>query len=207
MISKSEFNEKKSQGWFYCRIILQIVGKPKEHVETTLSEYIKKIEESKEYLLYTKNINVAEKLQTEEGIKDVGQLYSSFGEMEILFKTVIDIINFSFEYMPSSIEIIEPTTLVLKNIHLNGFINDLLRKLHNLNYIVKNNEQDKQQLLNNQNIILRNLMIVALTGGPKNIETLGQLSGLPSDFVKPIISNLVKENLVEKYDEKYRLKR
>ena len=207
MISEQEFNEKKAEGWFYCRIILQVVGRPIDYVNKTLNDYVNKINVSENYKLYKKTVNSAEKLSAQEDIEKVGELYSAFAELEILFKNVMEVINFSFDYMPSSIEIIEPTTLVIKNNHLTSFINDLLGKLHELNYIVKNNEQDKQQLLKNQQIIVRNLVIVALSSGPKDTNVLSQLAGLPKEYLKPIIDNLLKEELITENNGIYKLKR
>ncbi len=208
MITTAEFNDKRSEGWFYCRIILQIVGKPIDYVEKTLNDYIEKIDINDRYLLYKKEVNKPEKLPAQEGVSlaKIGDLYSAFAELEILFKNVMDVINFSFDYMPSSIEIIEPVTLVLKNTHLTTFINDLLGKLHELNYIVKNNDQTKEQILKNQEIITRNLILVALMNGPKDVNVLCQLSGLPKDYIEPITEKLLKENLIVKENDVFKLR-
>jgi len=58
--------------------------------------------------------------------------------------------SLGFDFMPSSIEILEPQSLELKSQELTDFLNDLITRLHNYNVIVNNLQAEnilmKQQL-------------------------------------------------------------
>ena len=41
--------EKLDAGYIQCRVIIELVGKPKEHIEKTLRSYVEKIKQNENY--------------------------------------------------------------------------------------------------------------------------------------------------------------
>jgi len=113
------------------RLILEIAGFPKEHVEQVLKKIVEKIKAEKKVLRY----KIYEAEQREK-------IYSTFTEIEIEFKDMTDLSVFCFDYMPSSIEILEPTELKLVAKDYENMFNDILAKLHNYDMIIKNMKAD-----------------------------------------------------------------
>jgi hypothetical protein len=70
--------------------------------------------------------------------EQIEKLFSTFAEIEINFKELAQIIGFCFDFMPSSIEILEPSELKIDNIKANGLINDLIARLHRYDMFLKN---------------------------------------------------------------------
>ena len=64
--------------------------------------------------------------------------WSVFSEIELKFDDINEITVFCFEYMPSSIEILEPEELKFESTNFAGFLNDLLARLHEYDMVVKN---------------------------------------------------------------------
>jgi len=105
-------------------IILEILGRPPEHIQETLEEIIKKIDGEEGISVVNKNIKESKQI---EGKDD---LFSAFAEVELEVEYVMNILYIIFRYMPSHIEVIEPEKLSLKNIELNEAFNELTRRLH-----------------------------------------------------------------------------
>ena len=111
-------------------LILEILGKPANHVKKTLSDIIKKLGEEKDVKILNKKI--AEP-KTVEGREDI---FTSFAEVEIqtnLQKLMLLI----FFYMPSHVEVTSPEDLSIRNTDFSLLLNDLLTKLHRYDEIAK----------------------------------------------------------------------
>ena len=121
------------------RVIIEILGSPKEHVEEIINKVVKKIEteETDIKLLNGKSYEATE----------VKGLWSTFAELELEFNNLYDLIGFSFDYMPSVIEILEPEKIDIGMGDVNELLNDLLAKLHNYDMVTKN--------LSAENILLK----------------------------------------------------
>ena len=85
-------------------ILLEVLGRPPEHVTNSLNEIIKSIAEEP-------GITVKEKLMNEPApLKEEKELFTAFAEVEIEVETLMKLLSLLFKYMPSHVEII---TLIL----------------------------------------------------------------------------------------------
>ncbi len=109
-------------------LVLEILGSPKDHVEKTLRMVI-------------------DKLKAEEGIKliketvyeaqEIKQLWSTFADLELEIRDAEKLIDICFDYMPSSIEILDPQSMDLGSKTFGDMLNDLLARLHKYDMMVK----------------------------------------------------------------------
>lgn len=112
--------------------IIEIVGAPEEHVKETMEKVTSLINENKDFELIKKEISKAKEQEfpspanKEEKVK----IWSTLSEFEIIFKNFDALTNFCFEFMPSSIEILEPLNLKLGAQEMNDSLNDILARLH-----------------------------------------------------------------------------
>jgi len=121
------------------KAIIEIVGKPKEHIEQTMEKVVKLIEENEKFNLLDKRV---------AKVKEIKGLWSTFGDFEIGFSNFEDISSFCFEFMPSSLEIISPDELKINAKEIENFTNDVLTKLHQYDMVVK--QMILQQKANSQ---------------------------------------------------------
>jgi len=70
--------------------------------------------------------------------KQIKEFWSTFTEMELSFEGMDHLSGFCFEYMPSSLEILEPERLRLESKDFENAYNDLLGKLHHYDMSLKN---------------------------------------------------------------------
>jgi len=112
-----------------AKLVIEILGTPKEHVEETIKKII-------------------EKLKTENGVKllrettykaeQVEKMWSTFADIEVEVEEVSKLMGLCFDYMPSSIEILEPPKVDLETTAISDFLNDLLAKMHKTDMMLKN---------------------------------------------------------------------
>lgn len=201
-----EIKQRLEEGWIQCRIVLEIVGKPKEHVEKTMKGIVEKIKKEKEILVADEHL--AEVRQQETGAKEEGMLkdmWATFAELEILFKDMVRITYFCFEYMPSSIEILEPQTLNIKAIDLSEFFNDLQAKLHELNIAAKQLKSQSIFLQNNLQGLLNNFVMILLSKKELTAEQLSRITGVKKETLEDFLDKLVDEGKVEMAGENYKV--
>ncbi len=112
-----------------AKIVIEILGTPKNHVEETMK-------------------NIIEKLKNEEGVKllrettykaeQVQKMWSTFSDIEIEVKNFSKLVGLCFDYMPSSVEIVDPLKTELETIEISDLLNDLLARLHKTDMVLKN---------------------------------------------------------------------
>ena len=176
----------------YARVILEIVGKPKEYVTESLAEHIKKVKEN-----FDVKKEKIEKPEEQEGF------FSSFAELEIIFKKPIDLVYFCFDYMPSSIEILEPEYFKLKNNEFSNYLNDVQSRLHTINTAAIRLKDANTHLVKNTAVLLRNFIVVLLAQKPRKIKELTPLLGVREDDIEKVLNVLIKEGKVKKQNDLY----
>ncbi len=197
--------QKLEEGWIQARIVLEIIGKPKAHVEKTMQDYVEKIKKEKDLEVLHVDINEVQKQET--GAKDekmVKEMWATFAEVEILFKNLPKITYFCFEYMPSSIEILEPQNLKVNGNDLTGFFTDLQMRLHEVDMIAK--QQKSQTMFWESQIkgLLMNFVMVALSNRELTSDELSKITGVQKNTLEDFLDELVDKNEVEMVGEKYR---
>jgi len=134
-----EIDAKVKQGYLRVKIIIEIAGFPREHIEKTmglLEETIKK-----ERIEVIKS-SIREPKQVSE------KIWSSFIELEFLVENLSLLMGLIYDYMPSSVEIIEPEGEIKEDSQaIAELLNDLIAKLHGYSAAIKK--------MNAENVILQ----------------------------------------------------
>ena len=188
----ADIKEKTDKGSIYARIILEIVGKPKEHVENTLKEYIEKIKkEEKEIKLITEYI--------EESVKQEGSdLFTSFAEIEALFKDIKTLSSFCFYYMPSSVEVLEPHELRMIDSDISALFSDLQARLHSLDMVIKQVKFENSFLSRNFTNLVKNIILIVLVSKSRDAEEISKMTGVHKEELSNVLDGLIKEDKIKK---------
>jgi len=179
----------------HCRIIIEVLGKPKEHVEEALKNFVAKIKQNQDMEVLVEHFADAKEQDD--------KLFSTFVELEMKFKNLLTLIGFCFDYMPSSVEIIEPQQLTMKYNEITDMINDLQAKLHNLDMAVKQLRSENNFLKKNTSSLLKNQLMVLLHNAKRSLPELSKLSGVPEQGLKLLLEGLIKEKKIKKQGELY----
>ena len=116
-----------------AHLILEIMGRPKVHVENVLKDLVAKIESEKGLKLVKKKVHEAIELEDEKA----KGLFTTFAEIEGVFNDFDTLIRIIFTYMPSNVEIIDPADFKLNCSDINLFMNEVVRKLHYYDNLAK----------------------------------------------------------------------
>lgn len=114
-----------------ARIILEILGRPKEYVLSSLSALLDRLSKEKGVLILDKTIhNPIE-------VKEAKNLFTSFAELTLELEDITTYFGIMFAYMPSNIETIYPEKIVLGNAEFNEVSHRLAQRLHDYEAITK----------------------------------------------------------------------
>ena len=129
-------------------LILEVVGKPKEHLTETLNNLISQIEAEKDVKIVDKKVNEPVPLEKHEGF------FTSFAEVEVRVEYLRNLMGLIFKYMPAHVDIIEPENVRMDNNTLSEILNELTRRLHGYDEIARVIQVEKKILENKLKAIL-----------------------------------------------------
>ena len=113
------------------RIVLEILGRPAEHIKQSLNALLEKLGKEKGIKIMNK------KVHDPIPVKDSNNLFTTFAEAELELDSLDNYFGLMFGYMPSNIELIYPESLNLKNEEFTILANRLLLRLHDYDAIAK----------------------------------------------------------------------
>ena len=122
--------DKETKG-IYAMMIIEVIGRPPEHLTQTLNDLITKIDEEKGVVVKEKKVNEPSLM------KDQKEFYTSFAEIEVEVEEIFNLVELMFKYMPAHIEIISPELIALTNNGWNDILNQVVQKLHGYDEIAR----------------------------------------------------------------------
>jgi hypothetical protein len=121
-------------------IIIEVVGRPPEHLVQTLKDIITKIDNEKGVKVRDKKINEPVNL------KDSAEFFTSFAEIELELDNILTLSRIMFKYMPAHVDIITPEEIKMTNVDWCEVMNELLRRLHEYDEVVRIVQTEKKVL-------------------------------------------------------------
>lgn len=121
-------------------LVLEILGRPAEHVKEALDNIVKRLGEEK-------GVKVIEKTFHEPIlVKDSKDLFTAFVEVTATLDSLENYFGILFAYMPAHIEISSPESLGITNTNLNELGNKILMRLHDYDAITKKTLYEREIL-------------------------------------------------------------
>jgi hypothetical protein len=179
------------------KAIIEVVGKPKDHVENSLKLVLDSIKKDKGIKPVQMKVFRPKKLD---------DYFSAFAEVDLKFDEPDILIGFCFDYLPSSIEIISPESLTINSVDMAGLLNDLLSKLHNVNMAVSRYKMENDLLKANGEGLLKNILMLSIKEKPKKIEAMADEIGIKAKDLQPFVDKYVKEGKIKEKGGLYMLK-
>ena len=138
--------------------IIEMMGKPAEHLSDTLRRLIeklgtekgvnivgRKIHEPKEVEQNNEQIKIDEKIKDKikNGLKGEGKMevlsdiFTTFAEVDAEFDSLESLLFIAFNYMPSHIQITKPENFFIRNEDLDVLLTNIILRLHRYDEIAK----------------------------------------------------------------------
>ena len=141
-MKESEIQQHIKEGWIRLKSIFEIAGFPEEHIAETIKLVAEKL--SKEQIKI-----IDQKIREPKKISE--KMFSAFIEMEFLAQSLTQIMGLIYDYLPSSIEIIEPEDPISDDPQaMSELLNDLIAKLHRYNQAIHALQAENIVLKKNQ---------------------------------------------------------
>lgn len=137
-------------------MIIEVAGRPPEYLADSIKAHIDKLNFVKGVKIINSTFASPRKIDEEK------DLYTAFSEVEVETDSMQKLLDIVFEFMPSSIEILDPSEVVFDIQETTNILNDITSRLHKYDDLAKIAKFQIQQL-NEKLSALQNPAI------PKNI--------------------------------------
>jgi uncharacterized protein YfcZ (UPF0381/DUF406 family) len=153
--------------------IIEILGRPKDHVAETLGKLVDEIDEEKGVQVVEKTLHEPKVLEEKDDkavqsasgenseaasqlkkVKEGLELFTSFADVEAEFENLNALLGIIFKYMPSNIEINSPETFVFKNDYVSEILTGVILRLHKYDEITKKLTHDNMELAQKLKMII-----------------------------------------------------
>ena len=182
------------------RTVIEVLGKPREHVEAALKGYIENLEKIQQFSIMGKQFAEAQQ-------QSDNQLWVAFVELEAKTSSVENLTGFCFDYMPSLLEIITPQKITFNDIELSQFLNDLQAKLHQVDMVAKQVQTENNILNKSLGSLLKNYITLLLSNQSLNSQPISNLTGVSQDKLEDFLDQLIDEGRVDLKEGIYLLKK
>ena len=124
-------------------IILQMMGRPAEHLQTAAEELILALGKEKGIKITSKILHELKIVENKDqegkviSMPEDQKLYSTFAEIELEAENIMALVAICFKYMPAHIEITEPENFIISNFEIGAVLNEITAKMHNYDAIAK----------------------------------------------------------------------
>ncbi len=118
-------------------MIVEIMGQPAGHVREKIEEHMGFLDQRKEIEVISKEFSEPADVPThKEGDKPTG-LFTCFSEVEFECDTLKEVADVVFDFMPSSVEVIEPAQVTFEAHDATDLLNNLTGRIHRYDDIAK----------------------------------------------------------------------
>jgi hypothetical protein len=112
-------------------IIVEMMGKPAEHLKKALEEHANNLKSKKNVEVKSLKVNDPKDIENSNG------MFSCFAEIEFEVKTLKELFDVIFDYMPSSVEIAEPKNVSMGLEEATALMNNLAGRLHRYDEVAR----------------------------------------------------------------------
>lgn len=141
-------NDEENKG-INAILILDIIGRPKEHLVESLKGLIEEQMKNEPRVLI-KDYKIKEPVN----LKDNNDFFTTFAEIEVEVDGILDLVVLMFKYMPAHVEVITPEIIALTNNSWGDILSEITRRLHGYEEIVRVSQVEKNILENKLKDIL-----------------------------------------------------
>ena len=199
-MSGLEGENKEFENPITARTIIEVLGKPKKHVNNTLKLIVNAIDNKPNIKVLKQEIFEAEEKED--------NVFAGFVELEIKVKDLESLTMFCFEFLPSSVEVLEPASINVDARFLTNFYTDLLLKVHKVDDQLKALNLEKKILEDKIVLLMRNIVILVMSRAKKemDIQELSLKTGLRQEQLSVLMEKWVEDGFFQKTDKGYALK-
>ena len=112
-------------------IVVEMMGKPADYLKQSLEAHVEKLKTRKGVKVESIKVNDAKEMENSPGF------FSCFAEVEVEVEKLKELFDIIFDYMPSSVEVVEPAKVSMGIEEATALLNNLAGRLHRYDEIAK----------------------------------------------------------------------
>ena len=117
-------------------MIVEMAGRPAEHVKEMLTNHVGVLDKNKDIEVHS--INVSEPKEIEmENVQKGNEMFTCFAEVDFEVESFSRLSEIVFDFMPSSVEVIEPAKVTLDSHEASNLLNNIAGRMHRYDEIAK----------------------------------------------------------------------
>lgn len=176
--------------------VVEIVGRPKEHVEKILNDVSSKIDEQG-YKTERVEVMDVEELEDEKG------LFSGFFEADLQLKNHEQLFGFIQDFNPTSIEVSDPEDFEMSLADYNALVTTVAATVQQYDQLLKQRIAESAALKERVDLLARNIIMLSVARAPKRIGVIAAETGLAEEPLKKYLGLLIKYGHVRLDGEVY----
>ena len=133
----------KGVGFWYEMVraimIVEMAGRPPEHLKESLEKHIKILDDVKDIEVHSIKISEPVEIKVDEvnGEKGGEPMFTAFAEADFECESFARLSETMFDFMPSSVEVVEPTKVVMDLHDATNLLNNISGRMHRYDEIAK----------------------------------------------------------------------
>lgn len=124
-------------------MIVEMAGRPAEHLTEAIEKHVGILKDVEDLEVHEIKVSEPRVLAYSKGSADGGkavegeEMFSVFAECDIEAPSFSRLSDTMFDFMPSSVEVIEPSNVKLESVEATGLLNNISGRLHRYDEIAK----------------------------------------------------------------------
>jgi hypothetical protein len=120
-------------------MIVEMAGRPAEHLKEMLEKHVGILNQVTDVEVHSIKVNDPKVIELPEGKKfpEGEEMYTTFAECDFELPTLARLTETMFDFMPSSIEVIEPAAVSLDVYEATNLMNNISGRMHRYDEIAK----------------------------------------------------------------------
>lgn len=120
-------------------MIVEMAGRPAEHLTEAIEKHVGILREVKDVEVDRIEVSEPRVIAAEEGkeVKEGEEMFTTFAECEFEIPNLARLTETMFDFMPSSIEVIEPTSVSLDATEATDLMNNISGRMHRYDEFAK----------------------------------------------------------------------
>ena len=160
-------------------MIVEMAGRPAEHLTEAIEKHIGVLNEVKDIEVHSIKVSVPREIEMTEGVSDGGEkMFTVFAEADFECDNFGRLSETMFDFMPSSVEVIEPLKISLDMNDATNLLNNISGRMHRYDEFAKIahakiQEMNAQLEMAGKILMERDKTIAELSGGGKRVAKKG----------------------------------
>ena len=127
-------------------MIVEMAGRPENHVKEHLTKHVGVLEKLSDITVHKIDISDTKEVERPKDAPKTEPMFTCFAEVDLETESFSRMTQVMFDFMPSSVEVIEPSKVQLESSEATELLNNLSGRLHRYDEVARVSQFKAHQL-------------------------------------------------------------